>query len=809
MYKHKLILTIITVVFSFFCISFFENCNPPDLKDQSICFDFSGEKGINGWEIDSDLSWSWSSSGKAESHNSRNRPSINSISKGGAFIFNGDSLSAAGVAPGTFTLTSPFFKLPKLNRTGVRFIQYFKNYKGNCRLEIQTKTEGEEDFISLWHSFPLNRNFGDFMESLPDMEVNVDVSNVIPESATDIRVRFIYEGTGSFWIIDDVCVQEIDQLEPTIPSGLITFLSDNNYPFDTDSSGGAFPPNELVVEYDSISALSDREVVRELFQITEYENCECNETELWKSPVVLSPIKQDLNNMHFEGQSEPFNFERTQFEGKVTCGLPSGFGVVKNSQEFCEIETITDDFNQHTPDSIAENTGMLMVAGNQGIAYTLNADFKKDSLYVLSFFARSLSGIPVQLEFSTGALSIQDTLTISNTVNWARYDVLLKDSINSAPVLRIRHLKIPGGIKNSYAAYAIDDICLARYILADNIIIDVNGVIEKANSSVRVNEAEPNYYNMGSQENSIAQEPVIPPLETYPTLDEKAKVIAVLDTGVDYSYNNNDMNIRSKIFDLAGGGCYRKDIIGFNFVNEELPPYDDSRGGHGTHVTGIILQNVSKDIACDYKILPVKTHDSLSVSTLFRVSCGISYATEVGADYINASWGYYGEKSQILENVIKIAGQNGIWMFCSAGNDKRDVVVSGHWPAAYSLDNLVVIAAKNYAGTDLADFSNSGATVNYACRGEKISSSVPGHVSQDGLDEKDGTSMSTPLALSLFMSLDCKCPGSQISKSNLLNRFDEILLPMNEQALSLNSIRFIDETRFLDYIENNDICRIE
>jgi subtilisin family serine protease len=54
---------------------------------------------------------------------------------------------------------------------------------------------------------------------------------------------------------------------------------------------------------------------------------------------------------------------------------------------------------------------------------------------------------------------------------------------------------------------------------------------------------------------------------------EKSVVVAVIDTGVDYDHE-----------DLAGNYL----PIGYDWVNHDPDPTDDSLTGHGTHVAGII-----------------------------------------------------------------------------------------------------------------------------------------------------------------------------------------------------------------------------
>ena len=65
--------------------------------------------------------------------------------------------------------------------------------------------------------------------------------------------------------------------------------------------------------------------------------------------------------------------------------------------------------------------------------------------------------------------------------------------------------------------------------------------------------------------------------------DGRGEVVAVVDTGVDYTDP-----------DLGGGfGPGHKVVAGYDFVNGDADPMDDN--GHGTHVAGIIARHAGRD----------------------------------------------------------------------------------------------------------------------------------------------------------------------------------------------------------------------
>lgn len=86
----------------------------------------------------------------------------------------------------------------------------------------------------------------------------------------------------------------------------------------------------------------------------------------------------------------------------------------------------------------------------------------------------------------------------------------------------------------------------------------------------------------------------------------------------------------------------------------------------------------------------------------------IDYAADKGAQVINCSWGTEGE-SQVLREAIERAGQRGVVVVVSAGNNGSDLASSPYYPASYELPNVIAVASTDH-NDQLASWSNYGST---------------------------------------------------------------------------------------------------
>ena len=231
----------------------------------------------------------------------------------------------------------------------------------------------------------------------------------------------------------------------------------------------------------------------------------------------------------------------------------------------------------------------------------------------------------------------------------------------------------------------------------------------------------------------------------------KKIVVAVLDTGVDYTHQDLISNIW---FRPATVPQYKDDELGtfndehgFNSAENESDPMDDN--GHGTHCAGIIGAEGNNDegiagINWNVQIMPLKFLGRGGFGSTKDAIESINYAIDrkqkgVNVRVISASWGST-QYSKALEDTIRAAGEAGILFVAAAGNDGTSNDKRPHYPSNYDSPNVISVAALD-RNDQLASFSNFGVkTVHIAAPGKDILSTWL----SEQYREASGTSMATP-----------------------------------------------------------------
>jgi subtilisin family serine protease len=337
--------------------------------------------------------------------------------------------------------------------------------------------------------------------------------------------------------------------------------------------------------------------------------------------------------------------------------------------------------------------------------------------------------------------------------------------------------------------------------------MSVEEAIAEAEKDPRVEYAEPNYYchaadtmpndpmfnEMWGLYNSTRAGVDIGATRAWDiTTGDDDVVVAVIDTGVDFSHADLAPNAWVNPRETAGNGRdddnngLVDDINGWNFfANNNRVFVSETTDRHGTHVAGTIAAAGNNGVgisgvAWKARIMALKFLDS-GASSIDGAVKAINYAIDqkkrgVNVRVINASW-YASAETKSLKDAIAAAGQAGILFVCAAANGGADKVGDDidqaklYPPSWTDLPNLMSVAAVD-SSDNLASFSNYGrSTVSVAAPGVLILSTVPG----GSYGYMSGTSMATPHVAGVAALL--AATSRQMSPTQIKQRIIETAQP--------------------------------
>ena len=252
------------------------------------------------------------------------------------------------------------------------------------------------------------------------------------------------------------------------------------------------------------------------------------------------------------------------------------------------------------------------------------------------------------------------------------------------------------------------------------------------------------------------------------TLGEQS-IVAVLDTGIDYTHP-----------DLAGN------IIGGVSMIPGEKDYSDENG-HGTHVAGTIAANGKLlGVAPEAKLLAVKVLDKNGSGTYAGINQGIAWARiwqgpkGEKVNIINMSLGGPISNNNMHKEIIQ-AVQGGISVVCAAGNsgDGNPDTPELAFPAFY--DECLAVGAIDLQ-VGMANFSNYNEHIDIVAPGVATYSTYPDHQ----YVELSGTSMAAPHisgALALIYS-------RYVKRFGVYPSFEMIKGLLTYQAIDLEKVGF-------------------
>ncbi len=314
------------------------------------------------------------------------------------------------------------------------------------------------------------------------------------------------------------------------------------------------------------------------------------------------------------------------------------------------------------------------------------------------------------------------------------------------------------------------------------------------------------------------------------TTGSRQVVVAVIDTGVDYTHPDLTNNIWTNLGEIPGNGIdddgngYVDDVHGYDFVNDDGDPMDDN--DHGTHCSGTIGGEGNNAIGVagvcwQVRIMGVKFLSAGGSGSTADGVLSVQYATLMGANVMNNSWGG-GGYSQALKDAIDAAGAANIIFPAAAGNTATDNDVIPHYPSSYDSPNIVAVMSTD--DHDLrSGFSCWGLTsVDLAAPGSDILSCQPG----GGYQLMSGTSMATPhvagacalllaanptlsvaqIKQALLSTVDPVVPGLCVSGGRLnLPRALTSILPRSALVLHTNYVTGGNGNGIIEFNECNDL----
>lgn len=250
---------------------------------------------------------------------------------------------------------------------------------------------------------------------------------------------------------------------------------------------------------------------------------------------------------------------------------------------------------------------------------------------------------------------------------------------------------------------------------------------------------------------------------------DSSVVVAVIDTGVDYTHEDLKDNIWVNTKEIPGNGIdddgngYIDDVYGVDLETGRDSGMDDN--GHGTHVAGIIAASNNHigvvGLAYNVKLMPIKAGMASGFFNQSQIAKGILYAYNNGADVINMSFG--GKASDIaVQDALETAYTRCV-LVAAAGNDampnENRPIIAPTYPAALSYVMGVMSVdmwgvESGFTNYDVAAYSSVEYEV-YA-PGSQILSTIPGN----RYATWSGTSMAAPYVSAMAALLRSAYPDT-------------------------------------------------
>ncbi|OQY39715.1 MAG: hypothetical protein B6226_01375 [Candidatus Cloacimonetes bacterium 4572_65] len=314
------------------------------------------------------------------------------------------------------------------------------------------------------------------------------------------------------------------------------------------------------------------------------------------------------------------------------------------------------------------------------------------------------------------------------------------------------------------------------YIISTKRDIPLNDIENKRSTFSGVDSIQPNYLNTFhgivddpyflQQQHSLCN---ISKAWGYTTGDNDI-IIAVVDSGILFEHPDLENVIYKNENEIPDNGIdddnngYIDDYQGWDFADAPelstiaLGDYTgrdndaSDENYHGTHVSGIIGAETNNGegiagVMWNVKILPIrggfKTTSGGGYLQDDDVSSAIIYATDMGANIINMSWGD-SNYSSIIADACQYAYDHGVILVGSSGNDPGPTI---SYPAKLS---TVISVGSVDRDKGLSGFSSYGIDLDIVAPGSEVISTYSIEGDSNGYTTMSGTSMSSPYAAGII-----------------------------------------------------------
>lgn len=220
--------------------------------------------------------------------------------------------------------------------------------------------------------------------------------------------------------------------------------------------------------------------------------------------------------------------------------------------------------------------------------------------------------------------------------------------------------------------------------------------------------------------------------------------VGVIDSGITESHEDLQGNLWDNAAETSGnpgvdddGNGFVDDFHGWDFVENgawlllnQGDNTPDDASTHGSHVAGTIGavgDNNTGITGVDWDVSLMGLKAGSADGALYSTSIinAIGYAAENGVDIVNGSYSGGGNDNPLSAERIAYQDAGSILFVVAAGNEASNNDLAPRYPCAYTLPNILCVAATGPSDT-LAGFSNFGNnTVDLAAPGTNTVSTEP------------------------------------------------------------------------------------